>query len=112
MDKPTKPRLAPTKNKLKDENDVAPTAKRSRHTLGEHNFDGDHNLSFATPRRNDAVNQLLNRPQVLVQRPVREIFIESTIYVNYNNFLLIFKIDLQSLNRTYRKSTCKLFPRH
>ena len=74
-DKPTKPRLASTKNKLKDENDVVPIAKRSRHTLGEHNFDGDHNLSFATPRRNDAVNQLLNRPQVLVQRPVSTIFL-------------------------------------
>lgn len=60
------------KNKLKEENDVIPAAKRSRHTLVERNYDGDHDLSFSsTPRRNDAVNQLLNRPQVLLQRPVR-----------------------------------------
>lgn len=39
--------------------------------MGERNYDGDHELSFSTtaPRRNDAVNQLLNRPQLLVQRP-------------------------------------------
>lgn len=62
--------MVSTKSKIKDENDIAPVAKRSRHTLGERNYDGDHDLSFSTtPRRNDAVNQLLNRPAILVQRP-------------------------------------------
>lgn len=58
-------------SKSKEENDMPPSAKRSRHTLTELNYDGDHELSFSTtPRRSDVLNQLLNRPQVLVQRPV------------------------------------------
>lgn len=64
--------MVQTKDNAKGENDIIPPAKRSRHTLGERNYDGDHDLSFpSSPRRNDAVNQLLNRPQVSVQRPVR-----------------------------------------
>lgn len=53
--------------------DSAPAAKRSRHTLNERNFENDNDLSFsnATPRRNHAVNQLLNRP-LLVDRPETE----------------------------------------
>lgn len=70
-EKPAKARLVVGKNKVQDENELAPVPKRSRHTLGDRNFDGDNDLSFSTtPRRNDAVNQLLNRPQVQVQRPV------------------------------------------
>lgn len=72
QDKSPKPRAIATKNHSKSvSNDVGlPAAKRSRHTLGERNFDGDNDLSFSTtPRRNDAVNQLLNRPQLLVHRP-------------------------------------------
>lgn len=78
--------MVTAKNKIKDENDLAPSAKRSRHTLGERNFDGDHDLSFSTtPRRNDAVNQLLNRPQVLVQRPVSKSIIHvCTCKFNYD----------------------------
>lgn len=65
-----KQRVVQSKNQIEDENELAPLAKRSRHTLSERNYDGDHDLSFTnTSRRNDAVNQLLNRP-LLVQRPV------------------------------------------
>lgn len=69
QDKLSKHRVVSSKSK--EENDMPPSAKRSRHTLTELNYDGDHELSFSTtPRRSDVLNQLLNRPQVLVQRPV------------------------------------------
>lgn len=71
QEKTIKQRVVQSKHQIKDENDLAPSAKRSRHTLSERNYDGDHELSFSTtPRRSDAVNQLLNRQQLLVQRPV------------------------------------------
>lgn len=70
LEKLAKTREIQSNNSSKGDIDVLPPAKRSRHTLGERNYDGDHDLSFSSsPRRNDAVNQLLNRPQVLVQRP-------------------------------------------
>lgn len=70
-----KQRVVQSKNQIEGENELAPVAKRSRHTLSERNYDGDHELSFTTvPRRSDAVNQLLNRPQLLVQRPVSSFF--------------------------------------
>lgn len=70
QEKPAKLRSILVKNKKSPENDVSgPPAKRSRHTEGDlHN---DHDISFsssATPRRNDAANQLLNRP-LLSTRP-------------------------------------------
>lgn len=82
--------MVQSKNSLKEENDILPPAKRSRHTLGERNYDGDHELSFSSsPRRaNDAVNQLLNRPQLLVQRPVRKKMIFSSRF----SLLLCIKI--------------------
>lgn len=69
-----KPRAIVTKNHSKSmSHDSAPLAKRSRHTMNERNFDNDNDLSFsnATPRRNDAAKQLLNRP-VLVDRAETE----------------------------------------
>lgn len=57
--------VKPPKQSINDDSEI-PT-KRSRHTEGDlHN---DHDISFsATPRRNDAANQLLNRP-LLSTRP-------------------------------------------
>lgn len=82
--------MVQSKNSLKEENDIIPPAKRSRHTLGERNYDGDHELSFSSsPRRaNDAVNQLLNRPQLLVQRPVRKkiIFLSRFSFCYVSNY--------------------------
>lgn len=90
-----KSRVVQSKNNSKEENDIIPPAKRSRHTLGERNYDGDHELSFSSsPRRaNDAVNQLLNRPQLLVQRPVREkllCFYSGFIFSHYININIEF----------------------
>lgn len=76
QEKPSpKPRAIATKNHSKSmAHDGIPAPKRSRHTLVDRNFVGDNDLSFTnnTPRRNDAVNQLLNRPQLLVNRPEPE----------------------------------------
>lgn len=71
QEKPAKLRsiLIKNKNKSTDNDTSAPPTKRSRHTDGDLNHDGDHDLSFSgTPRRNDAANQLLNRP-LLSTRP-------------------------------------------
>lgn len=113
-DKPVKPRVVPTKNKHKDEDDLAPAPKRNRHTLVDRNYDGDHDLSFpTTPRRNDAVNQLLNRPQVLVQRPVSEIhefllkfFLMSIFYRSQD----LPEINMQAVSETLKSKNINPSP--
>lgn len=64
--------LVKHKNKANDTEDLQlqPILKRSRHTDSDLNHTNDNDLNFTiTPRRNDAANQLLNRP-MLSTRPV------------------------------------------
>lgn len=71
------------KNKGNDTDDLQlqPILKRSRHTEGDANHAHENEISFnVTPRRNDAANQLLNRPMLSTRPVINTFYYDVSLY--------------------------------